>query len=199
MSTTGDFAFPSHRHAVAEGGVGHGNCEPKTRSRLSAATAHAPAAGRLRTATFPADPQDGGHGRPTASLALRWRDDAGRPISKLRTARPITQRASNPLSRSVLHSVRREFAPRAQPHGNPGRLREAQGCRIAHSARAWGGRFREGCCFPLSLCCCPNLRERTAHFPIAPLQSRPPRQTLRPPRKLSAYRSPPACMFPTLR
>ncbi len=53
----------------------------------------------------------------------------------LRTARPITQRASNPLSRCVLHSSCREFAARAQPHGNPGRLREAQDCWIAHSPR----------------------------------------------------------------
>ena len=59
-----------------------GDCEPKTRSQLSAATAHAPAAGRLRNATFPADSQDGVLVRPAASLALRWRDDAGRRISK---------------------------------------------------------------------------------------------------------------------
>ena len=81
MSTAGDIASPTHRHAVAEGGVGRGDCESKIRSQLSAATAHAPAAGRLRTATFPADSQDGGFGRPAASLALRWRDEAGRRIS----------------------------------------------------------------------------------------------------------------------
>ena len=81
MNTAGDFASPAHRHAVAEGGIGHGDCEPKARSQLSAATAHAPAAGRLRTATFPADSQYGELARPAASLALRWRDDAGRRIS----------------------------------------------------------------------------------------------------------------------
>ena len=73
----------------------------------SAPTAHAPTAGRLRTTTFPADSQDGVLVRPAASLALRWRDDAGRRFQPLRTARPFTQRASNPLSRCVLHSSRR--------------------------------------------------------------------------------------------
>jgi hypothetical protein len=61
--------------------------------------------------------------RNQESFALRWREDSERRIPR---ADPITQRASNPLSRSVLHSSRRRFAARAQPHGNPGRLRGAR-------------------------------------------------------------------------
>ena len=83
----------------------------------------------------------------------------GVAFQKLRATRPVTQRASNPLSRSVLLSSLHRFAARAQPHGNPGRLREAQDCWIAHSPRGSGGWSREGCCFALSLCC---LRIATA-------------------------------------
>ena len=112
----------------------------------SAATAHAPSAGRLRTATFPADSQDGGLGRPAASLALRWRENAGRRISKLRTARPITQRASNSQSRCVLHSPTVDLLRLLSLMGIRGgfAVRRNAGSLIRREAR--GGWFREGCC-----------------------------------------------------
>ena len=162
MNAAGDFSSPAHRHAVAEGG-GHGDCEANHRSHIECDNPHT----RLRRGDcapppFPQTPKMVGSRDPLHHSRFAGEMTQGVAFQMLRTTRPITQRASNPLSRSVLHSARHKFAARAQPHGNPGRLRGAQKCWIAHSPRGSGSRFREGCCFALSLCCFANRSGLTA-------------------------------------
>lgn len=139
-----------------KGGVGRGDCDPKTRSRLSAATAHAPAAGRLRTATFPADSQDGVLVRPSASLALRCRDNAVHRFSNAPRGPP-----NHATRQQSAVTFRAAFRPpliccACSASWESGEASRCAGMQDRSFGASLGGWSREGCCFALSLRCSAN-------------------------------------------
>ena len=157
MSTVGDFAFPHLPSCRSRGGAATAIAKRTIARSVSAATAQAPSAGRLRTATFPADSQDGGLGRPAASLALRWRDDAGRRISK------APRRPPNHATRQQSAvTLRAAFRPPLICGACSASWESGEASRCAgmldrsFAARLGRGRSREGFCFALSLRCFAN-------------------------------------------